>query len=105
MHQTELNAPHFTHPLTADGSDLTTAARYADDTDLITRWPYHFGVTPKFSNRNASASAVCSNCLVVLLAPCPDLVSIRISIGLSPACAACSAAAYLNECAGTTRSS
>ena len=39
------------------------------------------------------------------LAPWPDFVSIRIRIGVSLLAFSCSAAAYLNECAGTTRSS
>src|ERR671936_742675 len=50
-------------------------------------------------------SAVCSIALVVLLEPCPDLVSIRMSTGLSVRAFSCRVAAYLNECAGTTRSS
>ena len=40
-------------------------------------------------------SALCSIALVVLLAPWPDFVSMRIRIGLLPPCAACNAAAYL----------
>lgn len=50
-------------------------------------------------------SAVTSSCLAVLLAPCPDLVSIRMSTGFSRLAFARSVAAYLKECAGTTRSS
>src|SRR5712675_2070502 len=46
-----------------------------------------------------------SNVLVVLLAECPEFVSIRINTGFSWLAAACKAAAYLNECPGTTRSS
>ena len=37
--------------------------------------------------------------------PWPDLVSMRISTGASPAWHACSLAAYLKLCPGTTRSS
>ncbi len=43
--------------------------------------------------------------LVGLPAPWPALVSMRISTGAGPACAACSAAANLKLCAGATRSS
>ena len=50
-------------------------------------------------------SAVVSSCLVKLLEPWPDLVSMRMSAGFSRLAAACSAAAYLKEWAGTTRSS
>ncbi len=50
-------------------------------------------------------SAAVSSALVRLLAPWPDLVSIRIRIGVSLLASSCSVAAYLNECAGTTRSS
>ena len=50
-------------------------------------------------------SVACSMDLVVELAPWPDLVSMRMRTGRSPPCASCIAAAYLKECAGTTRSS
>mmetsp|Transcript_62045 Transcript_62045/g.146985 ORF Transcript_62045/g.146985 Transcript_62045/m.146985 type:complete len:188 (+) Transcript_62045:272-835(+) len=42
---------------------------------------------------------------VGLPAPWPALVSMRISLGAGPVSAACSVAAYLKLCAGTTRSS
>ena len=42
---------------------------------------------------------------VGLPAPWPALVSIRMSVGAGPACAACSAAMNLKLWAGTTRSS
>ena len=41
----------------------------------------------------------------VLLAPCPDFTPMRISTGFSGLAFSCRVAAYLNECAGTTRSS
>ena len=46
------------------------------------------GPIPRFWNTKAYRSAVCSIAFVVLLAPCPDFVSMRINTGLSPACAA-----------------
>ena len=47
-----------------------------------------------------------SICLSVgLPAPWPALVSMRMSVGAGPACAAYSAAMNLKLCAGTTRSS
>ena len=61
---------------------------------------------PKWYMMNANMSAVSSICLLIgLPAPWPALVSMRISLGALPVLAACRVAAYLNEWAGTTRSS
>src|SRR2546422_2726683 len=63
-------------------------------------------VIPKTLTRKAQRSACSSISLLVgLPAPWPALVSIWMSTGADPACAACSAAANLKECPGTTRSS
>ena len=62
--------------------------------------------TPSARSRNAHRSAVSSISLEVgFPAPWPAFTSTRMSAGASPPCAAWSAAANLNECAGTTRSS
>src|SRR5262249_28376747 len=56
--------------------------------------------------RNPQLSEISSMIFDVgLPAPCPALVSMRISVGAGPDCAACSVAANLKLCAGTTRSS
>jgi len=61
---------------------------------------------PSVFTRNAQRSPISSMIFVVgLPAPCPAFVSMRIKTGLSQPCAACSPAANLKLCAGTTRSS
>ena len=50
-------------------------------------------------------SAVSAIAFDVLLEPWADIVSTRISTGFAWLASACNVAAYLNECAGTTRSS
>src|ERR1051326_3457654 len=63
-------------------------------------------VIPRLRTRNAIRSACSSMTLLVgFPAPCPAFVSISISTGCEPACAAWSVAVNLNECPGTTRSS
>ena len=66
----------------------------------------YFGSTPMLKNMNEKIS---TTSLMVLSRglppPWPALLSMRMRCGRSPMSLFCNAAAYLNECAGTTRSS
>src|SRR5665213_3681283 len=92
------------------GPQVGLVVEYLDVVRVAIAVTVHPGVslseTPSTFTRKAKRSAASSITFPVgFPAPCPAFVSIRISTGASPACAACSAAANLNECAGKTRSS
>src|SRR5260221_5521647 len=70
-----------------------------NDTDYFTSILNALAMNARISERSSIIFEV------GLPAPCPALVSMRMSLGASPVSAACIVAAYLKLCAGTTRSS